>query len=259
VRASALARGHERTMVALVRTEQQQETLPHNSVLAGRVSISNNGHKAIINTRGNGATTSPVIVRCTPSPGESSACLGHPLGNGSNDQSSLTSLLSYQILPNATTTGYAGGAALSADALERLRQAAISDGTYYTYCPASLAGATVYVDTPSGCSYTGNVVYNTAAAPGVLIMAQGTLSIAGTVIYHGLIYHANQANATGWLVQLNGNAEVDGGVVVEGDAGVIAGSSKTNIVFDDMAFQAVRSYGTAGVIQNTWRELTPSS
>jgi Tfp pilus assembly protein PilX len=259
VRSSAVAQGHTRTMVALVRTEQQGEVLPHNTVLAGRVSISNNGHKVIIDTRGTGATTSPVVVRCTPTPGESTACLGHPLGTASNSLSSLLSLLDIQIFPNSHTTGYTGNTALDAESLERLRQAAISDGTYYTYCPASLTGATVWIDTPTTCSYNSNATYNTAANPGVLIMAQGVLSIAGTVVFHGLIYHANQTNASGWLVQLNGNAEVDGGVVVDGGAGFIAGSSKTNVVFDDSAFQSVRSYGTAGVIQNTWRELTPSS
>jgi Tfp pilus assembly protein PilX len=259
VRSNAVARGHGRTMVALVRTEQQQEVLPHNSVLAGRMGISNSGRKRIIDTKGSGASTGPVRVRCTPQAGETMACLGHALGSGGSALTSLTSLLNQQIYPNVSTTGDSGGAAVPADALERLRQAAISDGTYYTFCPASPAGAIVWIDTPNTCSYTGNAVYNTAAQPGVLIMGQGTLVIAGTVVFHGLIYHANQAAASGWLVQLGGNAVVDGGVIVDGSAGVLAGSSKDNIVFDDTAFQAVRTYGTAGVIQNTWRELTPSS
>jgi hypothetical protein len=113
----------------------------------------------------------------------------------------------------------------------------------------------VWVETTGTCSYTGNNVYNSTSQAGVLIMASGTLSIAGTVNFYGVIYHANMAGVTGWPVQLGGNAQVFGGVIVDGDAGVVAGSSKANIVYNDSAFSAVRSYGTAGLIQNTWREL----
>ena len=260
VRSSAVAKGHTRTMVALVRTEQQQEVLPRNTVLAGRLGISNEGRKPIVDTTGGGASTGSVVVRCTPQAGESSACLGHAVGTGSfHTLADVLGLLDVQISPNVNATGYSGGSALTPEALERLRQAAISDGTYYTYCPASLAGAIVWIDTPNACSYTGNTVYNTAAQPGLVIMAQGSLFIAGTIVYHGLIYHANRSNASGWLVQLNGSALVDGGVIVDGAAGVLAGSSSDNIEYDANVFQAVRSYGTAGVIQNTWRELTPAS
>jgi Tfp pilus assembly protein PilX len=255
VRASGVSRGHSRAMVALVRTEQQPESLPHDTLLAGRVSISNNGNKVIIDTKGNQATSGAVTVRCTPQASESQTCLGHSLGNGANAQSQLTSLLNTQIYPNVSTTGYAGGSGLAPDALERLRLSAIANGTYYTSCPTSLTGALVWIDTTNTCSYTGNVVYNASGAAGVVIMARGTLSIAGTVQFYGVIYHANMDNSTTWPVQLGGNAQVFGGVLIDGNAGLVAGSSKTNVVFDDSAFAAVRSYGTAGLIQNTWREI----
>jgi Tfp pilus assembly protein PilX len=257
VRSQGIAGGRARTMVALVRTEQQSEAIPHDTLLAGRLSISNNGHKRIIDTKGSSASTGPVTVRCTPTIGESSPCLGHVLGGGG--LASLLSLLDIQISPDLNTTGYTGTTGLAPDALARLRQAAIANGTYFTYCPASLAGAVVWVDTTSTCSYTSNSQFNSATAPGVLIVATGALSLAGTVNFYGLIYHANLANSNGWLVQLGGNAQVSGGVAVDGQGGVVAGSSKQNVVFSDAAFQAVRSYGTAGLIQNTWRELQPGS
>jgi hypothetical protein len=42
---------------------------------------------------------------------------------------------------------------------------------------------------------------------------------------------------------------------VDGNGIVDVGSSKGNLVFDDKAYNAVKSYGTAGMIQNTWREI----
>ena len=44
--------------------------------------------------------------------------------------------------------------------------------------------------------------------------------------------------------------------MVDGNGGVLAGSSGTNIVFDPRAFDGARSFGTAGIVQNTWREIT---
>jgi hypothetical protein len=89
----------------------------------------------------------------------------------------------------------------------------------------------------------------------MVLMATGSLYIGGTVIYNGILYHANQANSTGTVMQIQGNANIVGGVLVDGDATTIAGSSKLNIQLSPAAFGAVRSYGSAGVIQNTWREI----
>ncbi len=62
--------------------------------------------------------------------------------------------------------------------------------TYYaTGCPSSLAGAFIYIEN-ANCSYTGGSI-NSAAAPGVVIMGGGTLSLGGNSKYYGLIYNAN--------------------------------------------------------------------
>ena len=50
-----------------------------------------------------------------------------------------------------------------------------------------------------------------------------------------------------------------GGVSVDGNGGVEAGSDKVNIIFDGDAFAALKTHGTAGLVQNSWRELTPGS
>jgi len=33
------------------------------------------------------------------------------------------------------------------------------------------------------------------------------------------------------------------------------GSSKQNLVYDENAFNNIKTFGTAGIIQNTWREI----
>jgi hypothetical protein len=44
---------------------------------------------------------------------------------------------------------------------------------------------------------------------------------------------------------------------VDGGGGVYAGSAGGNIVYDAYAFDNITAVGTAGVVQNTWREIVP--
>jgi hypothetical protein len=143
---------------------------------------------------------------------------------------------------------------MTAEARARLKATAIADGTYYTGCPASLTGRVVYIEA-GNCSYTGNNVFNSSAQPGFVIQNSGTMYIGGTVNFYGVIYQVNATALTSAVMQVQGNAQIFGGVLVDGQATTIAGSSKVNIVLDPAAFDAVASYGSAGVIQNTWREI----
>lgn len=257
VRATATAQGRTRTVVALVRAEQQEEDIPHGALITGRLDISNMGNKIIIDASAGGGTPT-AVVRCVPALLELTPCLGHQVGIGPIG-STVAALLSYlgrQLSPNVVTTGYTGGPAMSVDARARLKATAIADGTYYSSCPSTLTGHVVYIEA-GNCSYTGNTTYNTAADPGMVLMATGTLYLGGTTTFNGILYHANQANVTGAVLQLQGNTNVIGGVLVDGQATTVAGSSKLNVQLSLGAFRAVRSYGSAGVIQNTWREITP--
>jgi hypothetical protein len=251
VRATATAKGKTRTIVGLVRAEQQEEDIPHGALISGSLSISNNGNKIMIDgTAGGGLPT--AVVRCTPALLELSPCLGHTL---TGLLSTFLSGLSRQISPNLVSYGYAGGPAMSVAALARLKATAMANGTYYSSCPASLAGAMVYIDTAAQCSYTGNAVYDSDAAPGMVVMPTGSLYLGGTVELHGIFYGADQQNTTGTVLQTQGNARIFGGVLVDGQGAVVCGSSKLNIQLAPNAFRAVSSYGSAGVIQNTWREI----
>lgn len=255
IRAQATVKGRTRVILGLVRVEQHKEDLPSAALVAGQVSTTNNGNKQIICTRlpdtpdGRNCTSSsqlagPVMVRCTG--GVGSSCQDYRDG---------------QISPDAVITGYTG-TGLSPDALDRLRQRAIVEGTYYaTGCPNSPAGAMVFVEN-ADCSYNDSVKgWNTPDAPGMFIINRGTVSFTGNQIFYGVIYAANAQGAVGCNpacpVQLNGTVAVQGGVQVGGQGGVDAGSSGVNIMFDPYAFSGVLSYGAATVVQNKWREIVP--
>lgn len=257
VRSQSVVSGHRRTLVALVRTEPQQEDLPHMSLLSGHFSISNDGNKLIVDAQGSSAFTGGVHVRCTPQLLESVTCYGHTLGvNGLTTLSKLTGLLDEQISPDSSDYGYTGGAAMTADELARLKAAAIAAGTYYTSCPADITGSLVFIDsTTANCSYSGNSDWNTEASPGAVIMTGGSIGFTGTGTFYGLIYDANQQNSNANLVTIGGHVTIHGGVIVDGNGGTVVGSSGLNIVFDDRAFTSVRSFGGTGLVQNTWREI----
>jgi hypothetical protein len=252
VRAQARVRGRDRAIVGLIRIEPRPVTLPAYAILAGRFETTNNGnHSAqIVDTTGSPG----VAVRCGPDGGEVPVadCLDYRSDRG-------------QISPDQVETGYGPippEATLGEDDLEALIDVAEANGTYYRTKPASLTGDVVVLDGGSGADwkYTGNDVFNSEQNPGLVIMRSGKLELNGTVKFYGLIYHANDnpESSAEDLVRVHGNAQVQGGVIVDGSGGVQAGSSgKKNIKFDPNAFQNINAFGTAGVVQNTWREIAP--
>jgi Tfp pilus assembly protein PilX len=261
VRAEAVARGRKRVLVALVRSESLQETLPHAAVVGGWLDISNMGNKVILDGSGAATGSKIVQVRCTPQQNESRPCLGHQIGSGGiKTQDDLTAKLNQQVSPNVTEYNYQGGAAMDPAARDRLKATAMADGTYFATCPGSLpqGGASRVVWIENGdCTYTSNGQVFTPTQPGIVILNRGTIYLGGTMDFYGIIYAVNSQNSDGAVVQIQGNAEVTGGVLIDGPGGLIAGSSKLNVNMADEAFGDVRSYVSAGLIQNTWREIKP--
>jgi Tfp pilus assembly protein PilX len=248
VRAQAAVRGRDRAIVGLIRIEPRTLTIPANTILAGRFETTNNGghSSAIVDTTG----SLGVTVRCGPpgGSGPTSNCLDYAQKKG-------------QIQPDLTQTGYTEKTALSEDDLDALIDVAKANNAYHTSQPGSLSGEVVVLD-PGGSTtwkYTGNDQFNSPTNPGMVILLSGKLELGGTVDYHGLIYHANLSNSADEnLVVVHANAQLVGGVIVDGNGGVQAGSSgKLNIKFDPNAFTDVNAFGTAGVVQNTWREIRP--
>ena len=240
VRAQASIDGRHRTFVGLVRVEQVTEQLPKHVLTAGWFETNNSGNKILIDTQGSAAQAAPVAVRCST------------YGNDCADYQADKN----QVSPDTVSYDYPSQV-LTAEALDRLRERAKSAGTYYaTGCPPSLTGAMIFVE-GADCAYESNNVYNSAAVPGVLVFARGTFRFKE--VFYGAILHANLQNSSGVVVDLQGNAEVHGSIAVDGPGGVTVGADKKNLIYDPNALNRVVSYGNAGIIQNTWREIVPAA
>lgn len=250
VRAHAEARDREREIVALVSVEFRPVNFPRYAIAGGWFRTSNNGRKVIVD----GTGSFGVGVRCSLPP-QSSTCLDYQPSKGQLEPAGA-----YQLnYPN--TTG------ILADELRALEDHAKASGTYYTTCPSNPNGQVVVVES-GNCSYNnsapaapgGSKCCNTAAKPGLLIVKCGTISLGGNIEFHGLVYVPNVNSNGSWcssgiVVTTQGTSLIKGGVIVDGPGGVLSGSSGLNIQFNPNAFDNVRTAGTAGVVQNTWREI----
>jgi hypothetical protein len=49
---------------------------------------------------------------------------------------------------------------------------------------------------------------------------------------------------------------INGSIVVDGAGGIFAGSSKVNVVWNPNVFNNINAFGTAGIVQNTFREIS---
>ena len=276
VQARSLVRGKPRNVVALLQLEELPEAVPQAGVVAGGIDVSNNGNHGgtpIIDASG-----SQVIVRCNPATTTpSSACLDYQNG---------------QINP-APVTG-AQPNLMTPEQLARMKSRAISDDRYYPGCPTKnangkydLNGAVVWVENcyaspniannnvttncvPASGSMSSKCV-NTPAKPGVMIWHCGVADLQASFTYIGVWYMANGSDGTcpspgalgdgkcdsmsDFVVHTNGGFGVWGALTIDGQGCLDVGSNGLQVKFDGNAFKAITSYGTVGLVQNTWREL----
>ena len=241
VRADAVVRRRARSLVALVGVERVAESFPRKAIIAGRLTIPQAGNRTYVVTEGR-----DVALRCAATdPG----CADY---SKDNNISPLSSVKYGQ---------HQGQTAVSPASVERLKARAIADGTYSTSCPASPAGAVVFVEsaTTVNCKYDSpsQASYNSPTSPGVFIVTRGSFSIGANDTYYGLVYALNlpAPGASGVLISTSGGGTIVGGAFVDGPGAVEIGNNAENLVFDERAFSEITSYGTAGVVQNTWREV----
>jgi Tfp pilus assembly protein PilX len=241
VQARAVVHGRPRNLVALLKREEFGEAIARNGVTAGSFETTNNGNKTIIDASG-----SQVVVRCTSTAG---ACTDYNAAKS-------------QVLPATIVRDTATPPAMSAAQIARFKAGAqsASPPTYYTSCPASLTGAVVFVDLPftSNCTVSNGATYNSAAAPGIVIMPRGTLSMKAS--FYGILYLGNAQGSSGPVLTLQANAQVLGGVAIDGAGRLVAGQAsgqQSTITFVASAFDSLVTHGTTGLVQNTWRELPP--
>jgi hypothetical protein len=113
----------------------------------------------------------------------------------------------------------------------------------------------VFMENAEGCHFNGNQVYNSPTKPGYVVIAQGTPTLNGNAEFYGVIYHANEAESSEMLINMKGNISIFGSIVIDGAGGLSAGSSKVNLVYNPNAFAGLQAFGTAGLVQNTFREV----
>jgi Tfp pilus assembly protein PilX len=254
VRAQATARGRTRTLVALVGVEEIFEDLPKAAIIAGRLQISDMGNKVLVD--GTHGTLPTVAVRCEPQSVETVPCLGHAIdGSGIKNRTQLESSLNKQLSPPKYTSSFTGGDATTQEVRDRLRNTAIANGSYYATCPPTIPTGNISWIESGNCSYSSNTVINSAASPGILIVNNGSINLDGSMVFYGVIYGVNSQRTTGVVVELEGNVQVIGGILIDANGELIAGSSKTNVTLDDVSWTKAKSYAAAGMIQNTWREI----
>lgn len=252
VRSQATVRNRTRIIVALIRVDEIPITFPNYAIAGGWFETSNNGRKVIVDATG----SLGIGVRCT-SPPQSDGCLDYSPGKG-------------QLEPaGAYELDYTDDPGIRADEMQALEDFARANGTYYTGCPTNPNGQVVVVES-GNCSYNNSAppapgaskCCNAAAKPGLFVMKCGSLSIGGNIEFHGIVYVPNKTSPTsptwcssGAVVTTQGTSLILGGVIVDGPGGVVSGSSGLNVKYNPNAFLAISTAGTAGVVQNTWREI----
>jgi hypothetical protein len=253
VRSEAVVRGHLRAIVAWVKIEDMIVSFPRYAVLSGYLSGKNSGGhggRPLVNSTG----SLGIAVRCSQPP--QSACIDLNPTKGPQLQPPANFQLQY---PSTT--------AIPGDSLFALEDVAKANGTWYETCPSNPNGDVVYVKNAGTCRYTNSTpaapgaskCCNTSANPGLYIVERGSVDFGGNIEFWGVVYNANLDNSNSpRLVETSGTATIRGGAIVDGPGGVYAGSSGDNIVYNAFAFDDITAVGTAGVVQNTWREIVPA-
>jgi hypothetical protein len=255
VRAEAVVRGRKRAIVAWVRIEDRVINFPQYAVLAGRVGGKNSGGhggRPLVNSTGSALG---IAVRCSgPYPPQSPTCIDLNPTKGPQLQP-----------PGNFQLNYPRQSALEdPDALQALEDVARANGTYYSTCPANPNGKIVVIENAGDCKYTNSTpaapgaskCCNSQANPGLLIIKRGKVELGGNIEFWGVVWNANLNNLSDIdMVETSGTSAIHGGALVDGPGGVYAGSAGDNIVFYATAFENISSVGTAGVVQNTWREI----
>jgi Tfp pilus assembly protein PilX len=283
VRAVGVVNCHMSVVLSKVAAQFSPMPLPQKAVAANGFATSNNGNKIIVDTAGTYAQP-PSVATQNGNPGNiSMRCTGLTTTGNSP---TCASFRDGQVSPNTTTTGVTAPAnSLTAAQINALRTAAEINGTYYgsdptsgyttsPLCPANdtmsaLSGAPVFIEGPCPLQERSGGTANSSAAPGVLVINNGTLTLDGGSTFFGVIYAANAQGASGTpcgknatdVVTLKGNSEIQGAVIVDGAGTVCFGSSGgnngtvTNFAYDDRGFASVVGWSGAAGTPNSFRVL----
>jgi type IV pilus assembly PilX-like protein len=266
VKASATARGHTRTLVSLVKVDTFQQDVMNTALLAGSLDFSNNGnHSGYFIDQSSGTGANVITVRCDPATPPSATCLGYPASdrNWSAEIGGAINPPNYGAVPSAPN-------ALDAPALDALMGVALTDQTYYDNLgprtcsqlssPPSFTFNVLYIKDCGLISWSSNATLNSPEAPGIVILDNTRLRVTGNVSINGIVY-ARRPPAESPTVEMKGCSQIAGGLIIDDMGAASIGSCSQadtpELLFVPTAFKAFKTYTSAGVIQNTWRELAP--
>ena len=281
VSARAIVRGRPRTVVAVLRIETLRESTPQAGVTSGGILITNSGNKTMIQGKG-----SQILVRCNPSV---SSCVksiqtaNPPQITPSPVQGNPGNWLNTAQLERFKQRAIADGKYFAGCPGDDLRGAVVwvDNCSYKKFAVSTITDVcnpspTAYLPPGSGGNALPNNCINQIDRPGVLIWRCGAIELGANFNYVGVIYTVNgsDGNCTSkgsGNCDVNGNAIYDvGTVLVTGGAAIwgavaidrqgcfVLGSNGLQMFFDPNVFNSVQSYGTVGLVQDTWRELAPS-
>jgi Tfp pilus assembly protein PilX len=261
VRSTTTVQGNRVSIVGLATRQLTPIDFPNNVVTANWFSSLNQGRKVIVDTLGSYAQ--PPSVR--PGPASKPAKLGVRCANLTRSQCLNYDPTKGQIQPDtATVDAGASSSAISPSQLQALERQAAAAGTLYTTCPPgslnSVLSAPVVVKTATPCSVSINGgSINSGASPGVLVVENGTLSMGGNARFYGLVYMVNQQGSSGAVVSITGTASIQGVVAIDGNGGITAGSSGTNLIYDSRAASLMRGDAGATLDKSSFRVLPQST
>lgn len=286
VQSQTYVRGHPRNVVALMKLETLRETIPQSAVTAGALSVTNNGNHGgtpIID-----ATGSQVLVRCPNA--SANTCVnandGQVTPTPTSGSSTMAPMMTASQLARFRSRAITDGKYFTGCPGQNGQGYDLSGAVVWVEGCSSVPNMTNRIPTtscspPNGMSSS---CVNTADSPGILIWHCGRADIAGSWTYRGVFYIVNNSDGTcpsgimptgvtqignytcssqpaaneNDVLTTNGGFGVWGAVAVDGPGCLKVGSNNLQIKFDPKVFDAVESYGTVGLVQNTWRELTPN-
>ncbi|HEX8741939.1 MAG TPA: hypothetical protein VF712_02290 [Thermoleophilaceae bacterium] len=241
LRAKATIRGESRTIVSLIRATPVGHAFPRGVLTAGHFHTLNNGNKQLLDT-GNGPG---IMARCTVGaggPDRGNACLDYQPTKG-------------QVYPNSYVSDPSIPNAMQPSEIDSLRNRAKAANSWYNNCPSTVPSAPLVFVENGPCSINTGAIVNSAASPGMLLIARGTLLMNGGSSFYGLIYAANLDNSTGTMVTITGQSTVGGAIVVDGPGGIAIDGSGLVLQYDSNVFNLVTTTQSINVIANSWREL----
>ena len=254
VRAVGVYNCHVATVVSLVSAQYVHANFPESTISANWFRITNSGkgkeeEKEIINRQGKAAKgPGKVAVRCNGV--GASECEEYKRGKE-------------QIFPELNPAEEAANPAktLTSEQLEGVKAMAEAEGHYFAAgkCPSNLeelAGRPVYVEGPCELAFRGTEVANSEAAPGFLVIANGTITFAGKTEFYGIVYAANEQESSGPVVRLDGTTHVSGELVIDGNGGAEFGEShKFNLEYNPAGAENFEIFAGAAGTKNSFRIL----